>query len=273
MLHTSPRPKFSSFCLYDEPFSSYTLCWKSAPNDPNDLDMLKVKNTNVYATHTLEAQIFVRFALRWAVFELHPLFRKVHRMTPNDLDMFKVKGTLSFISLYNKPFSSYSPIWEKYTEWPLNAPDMFKIKNTNVHATYIPETQFFPLFILRWAIFELRPFFKKVHQMTPKNDRDMFRVKGTHLHTYIPEAQIFARIAPRWVVFGEIEIFEFPIGYNVKIKSLIIVNDLKISKIPERTFNGYHRQESVARVWLQEKFDTVEEGVTFWNFHSHRVPC
>ncbi len=50
---------------------------------PNDLDMLKVTNTNMHATYTPEDQIFIRFALRWAEFELHPNFeKKVHWMTP-----------------------------------------------------------------------------------------------------------------------------------------------------------------------------------------------
>ncbi len=67
------------------------------------------------------------------------------------------------------------------------------------------------------------------------------------LHT--PEAQIFVRFALRWAVFNDIIFFKFPIGYNVKIKLLIILNELKISK---RTFYVNYHQESVARVWLQK---------------------
>ncbi len=49
--------------------------------------------------------------------------------------------------------------------------------------------------------------------MSP-NDLDMVKVKNTNMHgTSTPEAQIFVRFAR----FKEIEIFEFPIGYNVKI--------------------------------------------------------
>ncbi len=41
---------------------------------PNDLDMFKVDNTNLHATYTPEAQIFIRFGLPGAVFELRPNF-------------------------------------------------------------------------------------------------------------------------------------------------------------------------------------------------------
>ncbi len=33
------------------------------------IDMVKVKNTNMHVTYTPEAQLSVRFALRWAVFK------------------------------------------------------------------------------------------------------------------------------------------------------------------------------------------------------------
>ncbi len=72
---------------------------------------------NMHATYMPEAQIFVRFALRWTVFELCPLFGKVHQMTLNDLIMFKVKNTprprFSSFPLYDELFLSYSPIFGK----------------------------------------------------------------------------------------------------------------------------------------------------------------
>ncbi len=40
----------------------------------NDLDKFKVKNTNMHVTCTLEAQFFVRFALRRAVFKEIEMF-------------------------------------------------------------------------------------------------------------------------------------------------------------------------------------------------------
>ena len=80
-----PRPKFSFVSLYDEPFLSYhgygPIFGKVHQMTPNDLDMFKVKYTNMDVTYHPEAQIFVRFALQWAVFELWPNFRK---SAPND---------------------------------------------------------------------------------------------------------------------------------------------------------------------------------------------
>ena len=74
--------------------------------------------------------------------------------------------------------------------------------------------------------------------------------------TYIPKVQLFIRFALRWTVFEEIEIFEFPIGYNVKIKLLINLNELKISKFQKKkkkeNFYGEHYQETVARAWMQK---------------------
>ncbi len=76
MLHTHPRPKFSSVSLYDEMFLSYAPCFRKVHwITPGDLDMFKVKNINMHAKYTPEAQIFVRFALRWDVFELRLNFR------------------------------------------------------------------------------------------------------------------------------------------------------------------------------------------------------
>ncbi len=65
MLHTPPKPKFSSVSLYDEPFLSYGPIFGTVHRmTPNDLDMFKVKNTNMHVAYTPEAQMFVRFTLR-----------------------------------------------------------------------------------------------------------------------------------------------------------------------------------------------------------------
>ncbi len=118
LTYPPPRPNFVPFAI----FELRLFFQKSAPND---LDMFKVKNTNIHAIYmyTDKGQIFVSFALQWAVLELRPNFGKAHRMTPNDLDMFK-------------------------------------IKYTNMHVTYTPEAQIFVCFAL-WAIFELRSYFRK----------------------------------------------------------------------------------------------------------------
>ena len=119
-----PRPKFASV-FYDEPFSSYgPILGKVHRMTPNDLDMFKVKNTNMHGACTPGAQSFVCFTLRRSVFELPPNFGKSAPNDPNVLDMLKVK-------------------------------------NTNIHTTYTPEAQIFFRFALPWAVFELRPFFRK----------------------------------------------------------------------------------------------------------------
>ena len=82
--------------------------------------------------------------------------------------------------------------------------DMFQVKNTNMHVTDTPEAKFSPVSLYDEPFLSYSPIFRKVHRMTPK-DHDMFQVKKH-------------------------EIFELPIGYNVKIKSLITLNELKISK-------------------------------------------
>ena len=60
MLHTPPRLKFSSVSLYNETFSSHSpIFGKVHQMTPNDIDMFKVKNTNMHATYIPNAQIFV----------------------------------------------------------------------------------------------------------------------------------------------------------------------------------------------------------------------
>ncbi len=57
--------------------------------------------------------------------------------------------------------------------------------------------------------------------MTP-NDRDMLKVKDTNMHATYPPGRKFSFVlfALPWAILDEIEIFEAPFGYNVKIKLL-----------------------------------------------------
>ena len=55
---------------------------------------------------------------------------------------------------------SYGPILGKVHWMTSNDIDMFKLKNTNMHATYTPDAQFFVCFVPRWAV-ELWPTFRK----------------------------------------------------------------------------------------------------------------
>ena len=133
---------------------------------PNDLDMFKVKNTNMHTTYIPEAQIFVRFALWQAGFELRP---NLHKSAPNDA---KVKNTNMHVTYTSMAqiFVRFALRWVVYELWPIFRKvhrmtptdlDMFKIKNTNMHVTYTPGTQIFVCFALRQAVFELWPNFQK----------------------------------------------------------------------------------------------------------------
>ena len=232
---------------------------------PNDYDMPKVKNTRymlMHVTYTSEAHIFVRFALRWAMFELRPNFREsarndpkwpwqgpqyqhawyIHPPSPFRSTMSRFWVTVQFSkkctqwrqmtltcsesqcqhACYIHPethvFLGYCPIFWKVHRMTPNDVDMFKVKNTNMHATYTPEAQLFISFALRWPVFQLRPNFGKSAPNYPKMTLTCSRSK-VHiliLHTS-PRPKLFVRFALRWAVFEQIEIFEFCIGYNVKI--------------------------------------------------------
>ena len=179
---TVMRPKFSSVSHYDElrPFLS-EKCTKW----PQMVLTCSRSKISTCMLHTPpETQIFVRFGLWWAIFELCPLFLEKcpewpqmtltcsRSKTPRCMVHTPPRPIFPSVSLYNEPFLSYGPIIGKVHWMTPNDLDMFKVKNTNIPATYTPRPKFF-FFTLRWAVFE------------------------------------------------EIEIFEFPIGYNVKIKLLI----------------------------------------------------
>ena len=68
--------------------------------------------------------------------------------------------------------------------------DMFKVINTNTHATCIhPEATFSSISLYDETLSSYAPFFGNVHRMTP-NDLDMFKVKCyQHACHITPEAQ------------------------------------------------------------------------------------
>ncbi len=111
---------------------------------------------------------------------------------------------------------------------------MFKVTNANIDARYTPEAQIFDRFALRRVVFELNANFGRSASNDPEMTLTCFKIKGGHKDTtYILETRIFVRFALRSAVVEEIDIFEFPIGYNVKIESLIT---LKFSKIQKEHF-------------------------------------
>ncbi len=167
LVHPPPRPKFSSVSLYDEQFFGYgPIFGKVHRMTPNDLDMFKVKNTNMQLTYT-------------------------------------PRPKFSSVSIYDEPFWVTDQFPGKCTEWPQMTLTCSRSKIPTCMLTYTSEAQIFVRFAPCWAIFELghSPIFGKVYWMTP-NDLNMFKVKNTNmLGTSTPEAQIFVRFTLWWAVF------------------------------------------------------------------------
>ena len=96
-IYTS-EAQFSSVSLYDEPFWSHAPFFQKVHwMTPKDLDMLKVKNTNMPSTYAARLPLppppprpkFSSVLLHNEQFlSYKPIFSKVYRMTPNDFDMF-----------------------------------------------------------------------------------------------------------------------------------------------------------------------------------------
>ncbi len=126
MQHTPLRPSFRPFRSTVSRFLVTPLFFgKVHRMTPNDIDMLKVKNTNMHATYTLKAQIFISFAL------------------------------------YDEPFSSCAPFFGKLHKMTLNDLDMFKVTNAIIHAAYTPRGPGFRLFHSTMSRFWVTPLFRK----------------------------------------------------------------------------------------------------------------
>ena len=85
----SLRPIFHLSSLYGHPFSSYRhLFVKSALNDPQtNFHTRRSKVSPIYGLLLPpEFQISLSFALKPAVFELHPILKQLHRMAQNVLN-------------------------------------------------------------------------------------------------------------------------------------------------------------------------------------------
>ena len=178
MLCTPPLPSLRCKCLslslYDEPFLNYTAFSEKCTKWTQ---MTFTCSRSKIPTCMLQIPLrpkFLSVSLYDEPFSIYrPIFGKVHRMTPNHLDMFKVKNTkmhithtpptpkFTSVSLYNEPFLTYGPIYGKVHRMTPNDLDMFKDKNANMHATNTPRGPNFRPFALRWAVFELRPNFRK----------------------------------------------------------------------------------------------------------------
>ncbi len=104
--------------------------WENAPNDSKIVSTCSTSKVPI-SYHTPETQIFGRFVLCWAIFQLCPNFRKC-------------------------------------TEWPQNNLDMGMVQSVDMHATHTPEVQIFVHFTLPWAILCCGPILRKMPQMTSK---------------------------------------------------------------------------------------------------------
>ena len=147
---------------------------------PSDLDMFKVKNTNMHVTYTPGAQIFVCFALWWAVFELRPNFWK---SAPNDPKWpWHVQGQKYQYACYIHPwgpnfrpcFTLRQAVFELRATFRKSAPNDPKwhwhvqSHKYQQHVTYTPEAKIFVRFALQWAVFDLRPTFQTCAPNDPK---------------------------------------------------------------------------------------------------------
>ncbi len=124
ILHTSPSPTFLSISLYDGPFFIYAPTKKGTEWPQMTL------------TYSRQKYQYACYIHPWS-----PYFSPL----PYTLSRFRVTAQ----------------VWEKYTKWPKNDLDIFKVKCTHMHSTYIPEAHVFVHFALWWAVFDLRPFIRK----------------------------------------------------------------------------------------------------------------
>ncbi len=201
--------------FHDEPFLSYDpIFGKVHRMTLMTLTCSKVNNTNMHVTYTPEGQIFVLFAIWWAIFELQANFQKSAWNDPKW--SWHVQGQQNQHAYYIhprgpnfRPFRSMiNRFWvtaqfsEKCTEWPQMTLicSRSKIPICMIHTPPGPHFRLFCSTMSRfWVSGQFSEKCTEWPQMTFKN------------------TQIFVRFALRWVVFKEIEIFEFPIGYDVKI--------------------------------------------------------
>ncbi len=97
-------------------------CMEWPHNDLNILLTLTlVKSIHLHTTCAYEAQIFIRFALPWAIFKSCPIQRQVHQMTltcsrwkiPVHILHMPPRPKFLLVLLYDEQFSSYGTVWRK----------------------------------------------------------------------------------------------------------------------------------------------------------------
>ncbi len=130
MLLLPPSSKSRSVSLYGQPlFELQAIFETNVLNDPKmTLNTRRSKLPHIHVTTITQFQISLRFALWPSVFGLQDILGQMHWMTPKwpwtlrgqrySICMWQLPPTPKFhtASLYTQPFSSYRPIWDKYTE-------------------------------------------------------------------------------------------------------------------------------------------------------------
>ena len=192
----TPPPRSKNFCPFRSMMSCFWITaqyWEKCTEWPQTtMTFSKVKNTNMHATYAPEAHIFVRFTLRWAVFELHPFIRK---------------------SAQNDP------------EWPWHVQGEKYQYVCYIHPTH--EAQIFICLALRLAVFELCLFFRKSAPNDPKITLTCSRSNIPICILHAPLRHIFSSVSLYDEPFLSYGPFEFPIEYNAIFNNFF---KLKISK-------------------------------------------
>ena len=122
------RPTFHLLCPVMSRVQVMTQFWENCTEyPPNDLGIFKVKSKHMHVNYTHNAQIFIRFVLRWTVFELCPILRNVYQKTLKWPWHVQVRicilrtpltPEVSSVLFYNEPFFNLGQILKtKCVKW------------------------------------------------------------------------------------------------------------------------------------------------------------
>ena len=125
------------------PFLSYRPFWDKCTEWPQmTLNLTRSNVPHICITTIPGSQISLRFTVRPALFEIQTIVRQAHRTTPNRPSTLQCQSTLYMynlnvpgsqihsVLLYDEPFLSYRPFWDKCTEWPQTDLEPYKFKGT-----------------------------------------------------------------------------------------------------------------------------------------------
>ena len=195
-------PRILPVSVCDQPFLSYRPFWDKCTEWP-----LQGQVYPIYVTNIRDFQIFIRFALRRAVVELRAILRKVPQMTPKWPQTLKSQMYLLYvlpvstspkfysISLYDEPFSSYRPFWEKSTEWPQHDLERCKLKSTPYALLVSLAPKFHPVSLYGQPFLRYRTFWDKCTKWPPKWPWTLQGQVTVYMYKYTPWSPNFT---PFW---------------------------------------------------------------------------